>query len=85
MLRKSIQNSAAEPSFFYLMMAESCFQRAVSTRHPKAGGTLREIGRKYLAKAGSVPRRRCMELGRRWVELLRNPSLLGSIGFGAVR
>jgi hypothetical protein len=51
MLRKSIQNSAAEPSFFYLMMAQSCFQRAVRTRHPKAGGTLREIGRNYLAKA----------------------------------
>jgi hypothetical protein len=58
MLRKSIQNSAAEPSFFYLMMAESCFQRAVSTRHPKAGGTLREIGRKYLAKANRTSRRK---------------------------
>jgi hypothetical protein len=54
MLRKSIHNSAAEPSFFYLIMAESCFQRAASTRHPKAGGTLREIGRHYLAKANDV-------------------------------
>ena len=42
MLRKSIRSSAKEPSFFYLMMAESCFQRAASTRHPEARGTLRE-------------------------------------------
>jgi hypothetical protein len=54
MLRKSIHNSAAEPSFYYLIMAESCFQRAASTRHPNAGGTLREIGRHYLAKANDV-------------------------------
>ncbi|HEY6257290.1 MAG TPA: hypothetical protein VIY51_16020 [Xanthobacteraceae bacterium] len=54
MLRKSIQTSAGEPSFFYLMMAESCFQRAVSTRHPKARGTLHEIGRRYLAQASEV-------------------------------
>jgi hypothetical protein len=54
MLRKSIHNSAKEPSFFYLMMAESCFQRAASTRHPKARGTLREIGRRYLAEASDV-------------------------------
>jgi hypothetical protein len=54
MLRKSIQSSAKEPSFFYLMMAESCFQRAASTRNPKAGGTLRDIGRDYLAKASDV-------------------------------
>jgi hypothetical protein len=54
MLRKSIQSSAQEPSFFYLMMAESCFQRAASTRHPKACGALRELGRKYLADATDV-------------------------------
>jgi hypothetical protein len=53
MLRKSI-HSAEEPSLFYLIMAESCFQRAASTRHPNAGGTLREIGRHYLAKANDV-------------------------------
>jgi hypothetical protein len=53
-LRKSIQSSPKEPSFFYLMMAESCFQRAASTRHPKAFGTLREIGRRYLAEASDV-------------------------------
>jgi hypothetical protein len=54
MLRTSIQSRAKEPSLFYLMMAESCFQRAASTRHPKAGGTLRQLGRKYLADATDV-------------------------------
>ncbi len=54
MLRKSSQSSAQEPSFFYLMMAESCFQRATSTRHPNASGALREIGRRYLAEARDV-------------------------------
>ena len=54
MSRTSSQSSAKEPSFFYLMMAESCFQRAASTRNSKAGGTLREIGRKYLADATDV-------------------------------
>jgi hypothetical protein len=53
-LRKSIESSAKEPSFFYLMMAESCFQRAASTRNSKACGTLRDIGRDYLAKANNV-------------------------------
>jgi hypothetical protein len=56
MLRKPIHTSAGEPSFFYLMMAESCFQRAVSTRNPKAGSTLLEIGRAYLEKATAVAR-----------------------------
>jgi hypothetical protein len=51
MLRKQIHTSAEAPSFFYLLMAESCFRRAVRTCHPKAGGTLLEIGRSYLAKA----------------------------------
>jgi hypothetical protein len=46
--------NVAEPSFFYLVMAKSCFRRAVSTPHPKAGGTLRELGHNYLAKAGGL-------------------------------
>jgi hypothetical protein len=54
MLRKSTQSSAGEPSFFYLMMAESCFRRAASTRNPTAGETLRDIGRKYLVEANDV-------------------------------
>jgi hypothetical protein len=51
MLRKSIYNSPGEPSFFYLMMAGSCFRRAM--RHPQAS-TLRNIGRDYLTKATKV-------------------------------
>ena len=51
MLRKSIYNSPGEPSFFYLMIAESCFRRAA--RHPQAG-TLRNIGRDYFTKATKV-------------------------------
>ena len=51
MLHKQIHNSAGAPSFFYLLMAESCFRQAVHPCHPKAGGTLVEIGRNYLAKA----------------------------------
>jgi hypothetical protein len=54
MVRNPIKTSAGEPSFFYLMMARSCFRRAASTRHPKAGSTLLEIGRNYLAKATDV-------------------------------
>jgi hypothetical protein len=53
-MRQSTHTSEGEPSFFYLMMAEGCFRRAVSTRNPKTGGTLREIGRNYLAKANDV-------------------------------
>jgi hypothetical protein len=51
MLRKSLYSSPGEPSFFYLMMAGSCFQRAA--RHPQAS-TLRKIGRNYLTKATKV-------------------------------
>jgi hypothetical protein len=52
MQRKSIHTSEGEPSFFYLMMAQGCFRRAV--QHPKTGDTLREIGRNYLARAVGV-------------------------------
>jgi hypothetical protein len=52
MPRKPIHTSVGEPSFFYLMMAEGCFRRAVG--HPTAGGMLREIGRNYLARAVGV-------------------------------
>jgi hypothetical protein len=48
---KSIPSSTAEPSFFYVLMAATCFQRAGCTRHPKANGALRDIGCEYLAKA----------------------------------
>jgi hypothetical protein len=55
MSAKLIRANAAEPSYFYLVMAESRFRRAVSTPHPKAGATLRDIGRDYLAMANHAP------------------------------
>ena len=51
MFSKSILGRTAEPSFFYLLMAATCFQRAGCTRHRNAGGALRDIGCEYLAKA----------------------------------
>jgi hypothetical protein len=57
MLRQSIQSRTAEPSFFYLIMAESCFQRAACTRRRNVRGTLRDIGRHYLAKANDAHHR----------------------------
>jgi hypothetical protein len=54
MRRKSNQTSIGEPSFFYLMLAETCFRRAHSTDHPNGGSTLRNIGRNYLASANDV-------------------------------
>jgi hypothetical protein len=55
MTAKSIRTNAAEPSYFYLVMAESYFRRAVSSPHPKADATLRKIGRDYLAMANHAP------------------------------
>jgi hypothetical protein len=54
MAHRSIRTSAGEPSFFYLMMARTCFQSAAKAVHPKGGATLRNIGRGYLMKATSV-------------------------------
>ena len=54
MSRKSFHSSTGEPSFFYLMMAESCFRRAAKTRHARGRGALRDLGRSYLAKARGV-------------------------------
>lgn len=47
----SIHGNATEPSYFYLVIAKSCFRRAITTPHPKARATLRQIGRDYLAQA----------------------------------
>jgi hypothetical protein len=55
MSAKSVDANTEGPSYFYLVMAESCFRRAVSTHHPKAGATLRELGRDYLAMANHAP------------------------------
>ncbi|HMA71997.1 MAG TPA: hypothetical protein VKP67_10990 [Xanthobacteraceae bacterium] len=55
MSARSTHANAADTSYFYLLMAKSCFRRAVATPHPKAGGTLRKIGRDYLAMANHIP------------------------------
>ena len=51
MFGKSIPSSTAAPSFFYLLMAATCFQRAGRTCHPSGRGALRDIGHEYLAQA----------------------------------
>jgi hypothetical protein len=53
MLTNTTQST--EPSYFNLVMAKSCFRRAAITPHPKAGSTLRDLGRDYLAKASAMP------------------------------
>jgi hypothetical protein len=52
MFAKSIQDRTAEPSFYYVMLAATCFRRTTRSCHPNAGGTLYDIGCNYLAKAG---------------------------------
>jgi hypothetical protein len=54
MFHKSHRRRTGQSSFYYLMLAESCFQRAVGTRHANGSSTLREIGRNYLANASSI-------------------------------
>ena len=63
MFSKSIPRSAAEPSFFYVLVAATCFQRAACTRHRNARGALRDIGSEYLAKA--TPHAKLFAAGRR--------------------
>jgi hypothetical protein len=46
------RDRAAEPSFYYVMLAATCFRRTARSRHPNAGHALRDIGCKYLAMAG---------------------------------
>ena len=55
MSQPSISSSAGQPSFFYLMMARSCFDRARRAGHPR-GGALRNIGHDYLIKATTFDR-----------------------------
>jgi len=50
MSQPSISSSAGQPSFFYLMMARSCFDRARGAGHLR-GAALRNIGHDYLIKA----------------------------------
>jgi hypothetical protein len=65
MSANSMHSHTADPSYFYLLMAKSCFRRAVATSHPKAGGTLRDIGRDYLAMANHAPSDRLRNPGTR--------------------
>jgi hypothetical protein len=54
MLRQPIYANSDRPSFFYLLMADSCFQRAANIANPGASNALRDIGRDYLVKATEV-------------------------------
>ena len=50
MSQQLISSSAAQPSFFYLIMARGCFDRARRAGHSR-GTALRNIGHDYLIKA----------------------------------
>jgi hypothetical protein len=54
MLRQPIHDDSERPSFFYLLMADSCFQRASNTANPETSHALRDMGRDYLVKANEV-------------------------------
>jgi hypothetical protein len=54
MLRQPIYANSERPSFFDLLMADSCFQRARNTANPGVSNALRDIGRNYLVKATEV-------------------------------
>jgi hypothetical protein len=51
---QSMEKRVAAPSFYYVLMAETCFRRAAGTRRLQARGTLRQLGREYLAKSARV-------------------------------
>jgi hypothetical protein len=51
MFGDALQERTPGPSFYYVMLAATCFRRTAHSCHSNAG-TLREIGRKYLTKAG---------------------------------
>jgi hypothetical protein len=52
MFGKLIRGRTPEPSFYYVMLAASCFRRTARGFHLKFGESLRNIGHEYLAKAG---------------------------------
>jgi hypothetical protein len=53
MSQPSISSSAGQqPSFLYLMMARSCFDRARRAGHSR-GAALRNVGHDYLIKAAT--------------------------------
>jgi len=51
MFGEAIQSRTPEPSFYYVMLAATCFRRTAHSSPPNASA-LRDIGCKYLAKAG---------------------------------
>lgn len=51
MIGEAIPNRTPEPSFYYAMLAATCFRRTTCSSPPNASA-LRDIGCKYLAKAG---------------------------------
>jgi hypothetical protein len=50
MFGEAIQSRTPEPSFYYVMLAATCFRRTAH-RSPPNACALRDIGCKYLAKA----------------------------------
>lgn len=45
MFGKSIRSRTPGPSFYYVMLAATCFRRTARNGHPNAGGALRDITR----------------------------------------
>jgi len=54
MFCKSVQDSAAAPSFPCLMMVVACFRQASGTRRRHLRHALRDSGREYLTNAHRV-------------------------------
>ena len=51
MFGETSQSGIPEASFYYVVLAATCFQRTAGGCHPNAPGVLRDTGYKYLAKA----------------------------------
>lgn len=47
MFSSSMQSRTLESSFYYVMLAAACFRLAADTRHPNAGGALRDMDRDH--------------------------------------
>jgi hypothetical protein len=59
MFGNSIEDSAAAPSFLYVMMAATYFRQASHTRRPHMRGALRDLGREYLTNHSVVTAPAC--------------------------
>lgn len=49
-----MEDTAAEPSFLYLMLAASYFRQASRSRHSHVRRSLRELGHEYLRRSQGV-------------------------------